>query len=178
MTDDAKVPLWRHASAIALLPAMNTIVVPGFLLALQPPPAAASAAARFASWAVGGALVAAGAVLVIHTIRLFMQRGRGTLAPWDPTRALVDAGAYRYVRNPMKAGLFAVLAGEALALRSPGLAIWFACFALVNVVYIRMHEEPRLAARFGAQYLDYCARVPRWWPRRPLPLKVVMEQSK
>jgi protein-S-isoprenylcysteine O-methyltransferase Ste14 len=64
----------------------------------------------------------------------------------------------------MKAGLFLVLAGEALATQSVALLAWFACFTLVNVLYIRVHEEPGLAKRFGAAYLDYCARVPRWWP--------------
>ena len=93
-----------------------------------------------------------------------MRVGSGTLAPWDPTRELVSAGAYRHSRNPMKAGLFLVLAGEALATQSLALTVWFACFAIVNVLYIRLHEEPGLMTRFDARYRDYCARVPRWWP--------------
>jgi protein-S-isoprenylcysteine O-methyltransferase Ste14 len=94
-----------------------------------------------------------------------VRLGSGTLAPWDPTRELVLAGAYGYSRNPMKGGLFIVLLGEALLARSLPLAAWFACFALVNVVYIRLYEEPGLEARFGDRYRDYRARVPRWWPR-------------
>jgi protein-S-isoprenylcysteine O-methyltransferase Ste14 len=159
----APVAAWRHARAIVLLPFMNTVVIPGALLLLFPP-------ARTLEWAAlaallaGGALAAAGAALVVHCIRLFVRLGSGTLAPWDPTRELVVAGAYRYVRNPMKAGLFVVLAGEALATRSAALTAWLGCFALVNVIYIRLHEERGLAQRFGARYRDYCARVPRWWP--------------
>jgi protein-S-isoprenylcysteine O-methyltransferase Ste14 len=49
-------------------------------------------------------------------------------------------------------------------LRSPALAVWLACFALANIVYIRVSEEPGLLARFGSPYREYCARVPRWWP--------------
>jgi protein-S-isoprenylcysteine O-methyltransferase Ste14 len=64
----------------------------------------------------------------------------------------------------MKAGLFLVLFAEAVLLRSPPLFVWFAVFALVNAVYIRISEEPGLRARFGIAYERYCARVPRWVP--------------
>jgi len=151
---------WRHARAIALLPFMNTVIIPSVLLLLSPPPPQWPAGATVA----GATLVAAGAAHVAHCVRLFIRIGDGTLAPWDPTRELVLAGAYRYSRNPMKAGLFLVLAGEALTTGSAALTAWFACFALGNVLYIRAHEEPGLAKRFGAAYRDYCERVPRWWP--------------
>jgi protein-S-isoprenylcysteine O-methyltransferase Ste14 len=151
---------WRHARAIVLLPFMNTLVIPSVLLLGSPPQPEWPAGARIA----GAALVAVGAALVAHCVRLFIRLGHGTLAPWDPTRELVLAGAYRYSRNPMKAGLFLVLAGEALATGSAALTVWFGCFTLVNVLYIRLHEEPGLAKRFGAAYRDYCERVPRWWP--------------
>jgi protein-S-isoprenylcysteine O-methyltransferase Ste14 len=163
-----RVASLRHARAIALLPLTNTVLVPGVLLLLWPPTPPLHAATVLA----GCALAASGAALVVHCIRLFVRLGGGTLAPWDPTRALVSAGAYRYSRNPMKSGLFLVLAGEALAMQSAALAAWFACFAVVNVVYIQLHEEPGLLKRFGARYVEYRERVPRWWPalralRRP-----------
>jgi len=156
---------WRHVRAIALLPLMNTVIIPGILLALTPatPPYSMRGLA-IAVATVGTMLLAGGAVLVAHCIRLFIRLGRGTLAPWDPTRELVSVGAYRYSRNPMKGGLFLVLAGEAVLTGSSALAVWAVSFALVNVLYIRLHEEPGLYARFGAPYRDYCARVPRWWP--------------
>lgn len=156
---------WRHARAIALLPFMNTVVIPSVLLTLWPPPTGAPIAAAAAlAMAAGAVLLCGGVALVVHSVRLFVRLGRGTLAPWDPTQLLVNAGAYRFTRNPMKGGLFLVLLGEALALRSASLAVWLACFAVVNVVYIRVAEEPGLLARFGPPYRDYCARVPRWWP--------------
>lgn len=158
-----QVAAWRHVRAIALLPFVNTVVIPAALLALFPPAPARSTAAVAASLA-GMALAACGVTLVAHSVSLFVRFGAGTLAPWDPTRELVMAGAYRYSRNPMKAGLFLVLAGEALAARSDALAAWFTGFALVNILYVRLHEEPGLVKRFGARYRDYCARVPRWWP--------------
>jgi protein-S-isoprenylcysteine O-methyltransferase Ste14 len=162
-TSSPRIATWRHVRAIALLPFMNTVVIPGVLLAVWPP-APLAAAARLALAFTGIVVFVCGVALVAHSIRLFVQLGRGTLAPWDPTRELVTAGAYRYSRNPMKGGLFLVLAGEALVTQSPALAVWFACFALVNTLYIRLHEEPKLTQRFGDRYRDYCAQVPRWWP--------------
>ena len=157
---DDPVSLWRHVRAIALLPLVNTILIPGALLLVFPPARPLESTAALA----GAALAASGAALVVHCVSLFVRFGAGTLAPWDPTRELVSAGAYRHSRNPMKAGLFLVLAGEALAMQSLALAAWLACFTIVNVLYIRLHEEPALRKRFGSRYSEYCARVPRWWP--------------
>ena len=155
----------RHIRAVALLPFMNTVVIPSVLLAVLPPPLPhAPTSMGLFTTLVGLALLGAGAALVVNSIRLFVALGRGTLAPWDPTGALVTAGVYRYMRNPMKAGLFLVLAGEALLFRSLALTGWLACFATANVVYIRVSEEPGLRKRFGAPYREYCERVPRWWP--------------
>jgi protein-S-isoprenylcysteine O-methyltransferase Ste14 len=161
----APVTAWRHARAVMLLPFMNTVVIPSLLLTRWHPtmPSFASLGEMTIAGA-GAVLVLSGAALVAHSIGLFVRIGRGTLAPWDPTQQIVTDGAYRYCRNPMKAGLFLVLAGETLLTRSPAIALWFAVFAAVNVVYIRLHEEPALLRRFGSRYRDYCTRVPRWWP--------------
>jgi protein-S-isoprenylcysteine O-methyltransferase Ste14 len=134
-------------------------------VAFPPEPSLRRDALTIAAIVAGIAACIAGAALVAHAVRLFIRLGGGTLAPWDPTRQLVSAGAYAYSRNPMKGGLFLILAGEALLTKTAAVALWFACFVLANVVYIRLHEEPGLAARFGDRYRAYCARVPRWWPR-------------
>jgi protein-S-isoprenylcysteine O-methyltransferase Ste14 len=113
----------------------------------------------------GGLLIALGLVLVVWTVRLFATVGEGTLAPWDPTSALVVRGPYRHVRNPMISGVGFVLAGEALACLSAPLAFWLAAFATVNGIYMPLVEEPGLRRRFGEAYDVYRANVPRWIPR-------------
>jgi protein-S-isoprenylcysteine O-methyltransferase Ste14 len=65
----------------------------------------------------------------------------------------------------MITGVGTILAGQALLFRSWGIAIALAVFALVNAIYFPLVEEPGLRRRFGAEYEEYCARVPRWVPR-------------
>jgi protein-S-isoprenylcysteine O-methyltransferase Ste14 len=113
----------------------------------------------------GLAALAVGLTLFGASLRNFAVRGRGTLAPWDPPRTLVVDGPYRYVRNPMIAGVLFVLFGEALALRSWPHAGWAVLFLAVNAVYIPLLEEPLLAQRFGEAYREYRRHVRRFLPR-------------
>jgi len=114
---------------------------------------------------LGGLIVLFGLALLVQTIRLFGQVGQGTLAPWDPPRRLVVQGVYRHVRNPMISGVLFMLLGEAVGLGSPVLLAWFALFLLLNLVYIKLLEEPMLVRRFGQEYIEYRANVPMWFPR-------------
>jgi protein-S-isoprenylcysteine O-methyltransferase Ste14 len=157
--------LARQLAAVALLPVTVTLIVPGLILWRS------GADAR--SWALGflgGALVAAGVALVAWTATLFARIGRGTIAPWDPTRRLVVLGPYRHVRNPMISGVLAILLGEAALFGSLPLLLWFGGVFAVNAVYLPLVEEPGLRRRFGPEYDEYRANVPRWLPRlRPWP---------
>lgn len=117
-------------------------------------------------------IVLAGAVIMGNglyylsiTIALFINIGKGTLAPWSPTRKLVILGPYRYVRNPMISGVLMTLLGESIAFGSMGIFIWFLLFFMVNHIYFLYSEEPGLAERFGEEYLIYKKNVPRWFPR-------------
>jgi protein-S-isoprenylcysteine O-methyltransferase Ste14 len=116
--------------------------------------------------AVAGALVAAaGLAMLAWTVTLFVRIGRGTLAPWDPTRKLVVRGPYAHVRNPMITGVLAILIGQAIAFAARPLWTWAALFVAINHVYFLLSEEPGLAGRFGAEYDEYKRHVPRWIPR-------------
>lgn len=161
--------LFRQLLSVILLPFVVVVLVPrwlvggGYTLAVLRAPASAGA---LLAWLAGAVLVVAGATLVAWCVSLFARVGRGTLAPWDPTTRLVVVGPYRHVRNPMITGVATILAGEALLLRSPRIALWLALFVAVNHVYFVASEEPGLARRFGVEYARYRAAVPRWLPRR------------
>src|SRR5215212_7447030 len=69
-------------------------------------------------------LIFSGLIIMALTISSFIQTGKGTLAPWSPTKRLVIKGLYRYVRNPMILGVLIILIGEALSLSSRNILIW------------------------------------------------------
>jgi len=149
----------RHFRAILLLPFMVTVVVPATILLFTGPDTfdlwQSYPATRAGLPVLGSAFICLGLVLMVATIRLFVAVGRGTLAPWNPTQRLVVQGVYRHVRNPMIAGVFFVLLGEAVLAASLALLIWFAAFVGVNAAYIPLAEELGLVKRFGSDYLTY-----------------------
>jgi len=71
---------------------------------------------------LGLILLVPGAAIMLRCVFDFAWSGHGTPAPFDPPRALVVTGLYRYVRNPMYVGMGLLLLGEALlfpAIRVP-----------------------------------------------------------
>lgn len=106
-----------------------------------------------------------GLLVFILTIQMFIIKGKGTLAPWDPTRKLVTGSLYGYVRNPMILGVFTMLVGEAVLFTSLSITIWAIVFFIINTMYFIFSEEPGLEERFGTEYIEYKKNVPRWIPR-------------
>jgi len=113
----------------------------------------------------GALLMGEGLYFLSITIWLFINIGKGTLAPWSPTKKLVIIGPYCHVRNPMISGVLMTLLGESVVFGSPGIFILFLLFFVVNHIYFIYSEEPGLARRFGEEYLTYKKNVPRWIPR-------------
>jgi len=114
---------------------------------------------------LGSILIIAGLMTMGLTISSFILIGKGTLAPWSPTKKLVEVGLYRYVRNPMILGVFTVLLGETMSIWSVALLQWSAAFFVINTIYFILYEEPGLEKRFGEEYLNYKNHVSRWMPR-------------
>ena len=152
--------LVRHVLSILLLPTTVTVLIPYLIVSTRP-----FGPITWASILAGTVMIATGLTLVVTTVWHFATVGQGTLAPWDPPRRLVVRGVYRYVRNPMIAGVILILFGEAIALRSMPVLRWAGLFFLINAVYIPFLEEQWLINRFGDDYLEYRRHVPRWIPR-------------
>jgi protein-S-isoprenylcysteine O-methyltransferase Ste14 len=121
-----------------------------FSIALGLPLAFAGEAIR--AWAVGYSGVT--------------TRGSTVEAP-----ALVTAGPYAYVRNPLYVGNFVTALGFAIAFtggNSPAARAGFVGVSLATMlgVYavIVPHEEAFLRGSFGQAFDDYVARVPRVVP--------------
>ena len=116
---------------------------------------------------IGVVLMVLGMGLTVACIATFVLRGRGTPAPFDPPRAFVASGPYRWVRNPMYIGAFLLLVGYALcAVSFAALLVAFAMLAAAHL-FVILHEEPALERRFGGSYREYRRRTRRWIPGKP-----------
>jgi protein-S-isoprenylcysteine O-methyltransferase Ste14 len=158
--------LVRHLVAIAVLPLTVAVLIPIWLGARY------SVAIRFPHTLeatllplLGLTFGLGGLVLAAASVTRFAREGQGTLAPWDPPRSLVVGGAYGHVRHPMISGVALVLIGESLMLWSAPHALWAATFVAMNVVYLRLVEEPGLERRFGDAHREYKRHVPALIPR-------------
>jgi protein-S-isoprenylcysteine O-methyltransferase Ste14 len=80
-----------------------------------------------------------------------------------PPDRIVATGPYRYTRNPMYLGHLIFMLGLAITFWS-----WFALILLATrAVWFHgrvLHDEKRLAARFGDDYAAYQKNVKRWVP--------------
>jgi protein-S-isoprenylcysteine O-methyltransferase Ste14 len=153
------VPLMRTA--------VFTVLVPGAVAGYLPLVVIGGDGQGPRGWSYIGVLpVAIGLLVYAWTAFDFAWTGRGTPAPIDPPRRLVVRGLYRYMRNPMYVGVLLVIIGEALLRRSWQTIEYAFAVAIMFGVLVLLLEEPLLRSRFGPAYSNYCAQVPRWWPKR------------
>ena len=157
----------RLTTWFIVLPGASLFFIPGAILWITDGNPTSWSLARTEEARLWAALLfaAPGILLASWTTWLFVHRGGGTPAPWDPPRKLVVAGPYRHVRNPMLTGVLLVLIAESLLFASWPLFGWVLAFFLINTAYFLTIEEPGLQRRFGEDYRRYKANVPRWIPR-------------
>ncbi|HLP24281.1 MAG TPA: isoprenylcysteine carboxylmethyltransferase family protein [Acidobacteriota bacterium] len=141
---------------------------------------------RYPTWDDGGMAAHEWLAIVLATGGLcayascawqFARKGRGTVAPWDGPRKLVQRGLYRWVRNPMYISLGVVVASEAIYFESWRIGLYLLCLTCIAQLAVVLHEEPEMSFRYGAMYEDYKRIVPRWFPRRPRPTAFELDSS-
>jgi protein-S-isoprenylcysteine O-methyltransferase Ste14 len=140
-----------------ILPVTALILVP---LSIEPEIAVQS----LSTLIIGFIFMIGGLSVLVWTISTFIRIGKGTLAPWSPTKKLVTGGIYGHVRNPMIMGVMTVLIGESLAISSVRILIWAILFFIINTLYFILYEEPDLERKFGEDYRHYKKSVSRWIP--------------
>jgi len=109
-------------------------------------------------------MIAAGLPVLIDSFARFAIQGMGTPAPVAAPERLVVTGLYRHVRNPMYVAVSLLIFGQGLLFGSVwlmeyGFVVWLGFFA-----FVVLYEEPALRHKFGKDYYQFCARVPRWIP--------------
>ncbi|HEY6486373.1 MAG TPA: isoprenylcysteine carboxylmethyltransferase family protein [Candidatus Cybelea sp.] len=135
--------------------------VPATLLAKYGRPSAASIA-------LGLPIAIAGELLRCWAVGYSGETTRGDVVE---APALVTAGPYAYVRNPLYVGNFITAAGFAIAFTGKNRFVVRALLAggslaAMAAVYAAIvpHEEAFLRSQFGEAFDDYCDRVPRVVP--------------
>jgi len=107
------------------------------------------------------ALIIGGLLLDGMAAGLFRRRGTA-VEPWKPSTVLINEGPYRFSRNPIYLGFAVTYVGLAIAMDSwVALLLLLPCLVVVDRFVIQ-REERYLAAKFGAGYEAYRARVRRW----------------
>jgi protein-S-isoprenylcysteine O-methyltransferase Ste14 len=114
---------------------------------------------------IGVLMITAGLPILLDSFTRFAIQGMGTPAPVAAPRHLVVTGLYRHVRNPMYVAVSLLIFGQGLLFGSVsvlelGVVVWLGFFA-----FVVFYEEPVLRQKFGKEYEEFCARVPRWIPR-------------
>ena len=113
----------------------------------------------------GPVLMIVGGILVLICVTIFIFRGRGTPAIFDPPTEFVATGPYSYVRNPMYIGGFILLFGFGLYHRSISILILSVILIGFFHLFVVFVEEPRLDRLFGKTYIEYKNRINRWIPK-------------
>ena len=114
---------------------------------------------------IGVAVFIVGLGIGLRSTRLLYSRGGGL--PWGEavedakTSRLVTSGVYAYTRNPMVLGYSLLPLAMGVLLQSPGMALSITPLVLLlNVVIVKLREEPDLEKRFGDEYRQYREKTP------------------
>lgn len=112
---------------------------------------------------LGLGLLAAGSLLRRHCFRMLGSSFTAVVVV-KPGQAVVDRGAYRWVRHPAYTAAALFLVGIAVALGNwAGIAVVFSAVVLSFAYRVRV-EERALAATLGEPYLAYMRRTKRFIP--------------
>lgn len=106
-----------------------------------------------------------GATIGIKATRQLRAIGKGL--PWGEADArsqssvLLTTGLFAYTRNPITFGYTLLPVGMGLLFRSLGMSVLIPLIVLgVQLVIIKVREEPNLEQRFGEEYLAYKRKTP------------------
>ncbi|MBP2237236.1 protein-S-isoprenylcysteine O-methyltransferase Ste14 [Sinorhizobium kostiense] len=116
--------------------------------------------AMLAVW-LGVILFLAGLALLIWAATTFRRAGTN-IQTTQPTTTIVDAGPYRYSRNPIYVGMLLGLIGLAIGFDTLWLLISLVAFYVVIRFGVVAREEAYLERKFGDVYRAYKTRIRRW----------------
>jgi len=96
------------------------------------------------------------------TAAAVMRRAQTNLDPHQPTTAIVTGGPFRYTRNPIYLSFTLLFAGIAAFVNSLTVLVPLPVVLIIMQRGVIEREEAYLERKFGAEYMQYKARVRRW----------------
>ncbi|MFH1722833.1 MAG: isoprenylcysteine carboxylmethyltransferase family protein [Candidatus Altiarchaeota archaeon] len=116
---------------------------------------------------VGIPFIIFGLFLIFWTAYTQDKIGNGTPVQTIPTQKLIINGPYKYVRNPMAAGIIFYYFGIAFFLDHPAMVLIFTpIYVIIALFNLKFIEEKELEHRFGEEYKEYKNHVPMILPVR------------
>ncbi|MBY0364028.1 MAG: isoprenylcysteine carboxylmethyltransferase family protein [Phreatobacter sp.] len=111
--------------------------------------------------AAGALALGAGLALILWASSTLSRAGTAIL-PHHAARRLVTAGPFAWSRNPIYLGEALIIGGFGGVEGALGYLVAAAVFVMAMTHFAVVREEAHLAARFGADWQAYAARVRRW----------------
>jgi protein-S-isoprenylcysteine O-methyltransferase Ste14 len=117
---------------------------------------------------IGQVLVWVTALATSLTVLNLAIRGLGAPFAAKLSSRLATDWMYAWTRNPMLLCTLALLLSVGLRYRSTWFLLWVVVIVSPGwIFFVRRYEERELEIRFGTSYLEYKARTPLLWPRKP-----------
>jgi protein-S-isoprenylcysteine O-methyltransferase Ste14 len=91
-----------------------------------------------------------------------MRRAGTNVDPYKPSTTIVEAGPYRYTRNPLYLGMTLIYTSITTRANALPAALLLPIVLAVMRYGVIEREERYLEDKFGDEYLSYKTRVRRW----------------
>jgi protein-S-isoprenylcysteine O-methyltransferase Ste14 len=118
--------------------------------------------------AIGRGLVIATSLATLLTVVNLALRGLGAPFAVALSRKLAVDWMYAWTRNPMVLGTLAFLLALGIWFQSALFVAWVLLLVTPAwLAFVIVYEERELEIRFGASYLEYKAKTPLLFPRKP-----------
>lgn len=112
--------------------------------------------------------MAVGGIFLLLVVLNLAVKGLGAPFAVAQTRLVAVEWMYAWTRNPMVLSGLAFLLGLGLWLQSALFLVWLIIVVCpVFFLFLKVYEERELEIRFGESYLEYKARTPMLFPRKP-----------
>ncbi len=114
-----------------------------------------------------GLVMVTSAITLLAVINLALK-GLGAPFAIALSQKLAMDWMYAWTRNPMVLASLALLVSLGIWYQSVPFVLWaLLCVSPALLFFVKVYEERELELRFGASYLEYKAKTPMLFPRRP-----------